>query len=422
MIKKIGSTQINQISQRSNSLKKENVSVKSPDERKLPRDEATITQGHVAGTSETEKNENEVSANQINKFTPLIGDTEFTADVMKEVGNAKKSVYFETYLLNGKDGKAFADLLVKKKKEGLDVKVILDPSAQKLSKLIHRNNPEYGLHKYLTDNGVESVTYPVSKMKGYLVPTDHAKVCIVDDHISYLGGSNIDDTYNHDINVKIEGPATQDVKAFFEESWKVSTSPDKKELGYISDPKMRNKSGFKLTTTSPSRSTIKPAILENIKNARKSIKIEMFTFTDDDLEQAVIDAKKRGVDVRIILGGNREIFHLPTGGVPNIAAAVKFKKAGVPVKWYKNDEVNQLHSKACIFDEEKVMLGSANFIHGAFDGIHEYYGEINDKDFAGKINKQFEKDWEKYSVDVKQPGLKDRLLAGTVEALDDFLL
>lgn len=396
-------------------LKKKHSAGLTPD----PVDVAHIDSEEKTSSSSVEKNVEKDPP--LNKFTPLIDDDVFAADVMKEIANAKDSILFETYLLNGKDGKALCDLLIKRKKEGIDVKVMLDSSMQKLESWLHKKDPLYQMGKYLKENGVEFASYPLKKLKGSLTPSEHAKILIIDDKIAYIGGTNIDDTYNHDINVKIEGPAAKDMKVLFDESWDVSADPDPNKLGYTSDPVVKNSSKIKMTSTSPARSTVKPAVLKNIREAKESILIEMFTLTDDDIEKEILSAKKRGVDVRIILCDNKEIFHVPTFHMPNISAAVKFKKAGIPVKWYVNDKFTQLHSKLCVFDHKKVMVGSANFIHNAFRGIHEYYGEINDKDLAAKMEVQFEKDWNNHSIDVAKPGIRDRILAGGIEMIDGLI-
>jgi phosphatidylserine/phosphatidylglycerophosphate/cardiolipin synthase-like enzyme len=50
--------------------------------------------------------------------------------------------------------------------------------------------------------------------------------------------------------------------------------------------------------------TSKP-ILDAIHGAKKSLRIKMFIFSDPDLLDAVIAAKKRGVDVKVMLNPAR---------------------------------------------------------------------------------------------------------------------
>ncbi len=110
-----------------------------------------------------------------------------------------------------------ADLLIQKSKEGLDVKVILDPFFQKFEAKHHKDNPNYALGKYLKDNGVDYLPYSTSKLTGSMTPSEHAKILVVDNKIAYLGGTNIDDTNNQDTNVKIDGAAAKDIAKLIDE-------------------------------------------------------------------------------------------------------------------------------------------------------------------------------------------------------------
>lgn len=354
-------------------------------------------------------------------ITPLLDDTPFTEDVMKTVANAKSSIRFETFLLNGDDGKAFADLLIEKKKEGLDVKVILDQSMQKIESARRLlGNENYALGNYLKENGVDYLPYASDKMSGSLTPADHAKVLIVDDEIAYLGGTNIDDSLNRDTNVKIEGPAAKDIAQLFDESWEVTKNPDPNVLGLPGDPVISDPS-IKVFSTSPSRSTIKQAIIDNIRDAKDSICIQMFTFTDDDLVDELKQAADRGVDVKLLLCENKEIFHLPTFHAPNLPTALQAKDSGIDVKWYSNPEFPQMHSKHMIFDNKKVMLGSMNAIHNAYRGIHEYYTEIDNSELAQTLTDKFGQDWNEHGQEVKS-NLGYRALGAVIEAVDNVIL
>jgi len=353
------------------------------------------------------------------KFTPLFDDKNFTKDVMKTIKNAKDSIRFETYLLNGEDGKALCDLLIEKKKEGLDVKVILDPFFQKFEASRHEGKPEYALGEYLEKNGVDYLPYPVEKLTGSMTPSEHAKILIVDDEVAYMGGTNIDDTNNQDTNVKIEGSAAGDIAKLFDESWAVSKDPDSNALGLIGDPTISDPN-IKVFSTSPSRSTIKQAVINNIREADDNIRIQMFTLTDDDLVKELEAASRRGVKVQLQLCDNKEIFHLPTFHVPNLPTALQVEDSGVEVKWYVNPEFTQMHSKLMVFDDKKVMLGSMNGIHNAFRGIHEYYAEFADKDLANQMIEKFDDDWKNRSGNVES-NLGFRALGAVVEGLDDAI-
>jgi hypothetical protein len=73
---------------------------------------------------------------------------------------------------------------------------------------------------------------------------------------------------------------------------------------------------------------IETAIIQAIDGARKSIDIALFSFTDDQLGDAVVRAARRGVTVRVILGVDQdkmlggEYEKLVSTGVPVVVASV----------------------------------------------------------------------------------------------------
>lgn len=68
-------------------------------------------------------------------------------------------------------------------------------------------------------------------------------------------------------------------------------------------------------------------IFDAINNAKISIKIKMFIFSDPDLIKAVIDAKNRGVNVQVMLNPARR-----SGEEENEETRRKLEEAGIDVK------------------------------------------------------------------------------------------
>ena len=64
-------------------------------------------------------------------------------------------------------------------------------------------------------------------------------------------------------------------------------------------------------------------ILDAIHGASKTLRVKMFLFSDPALVRAVIEAKKRGVDVRVMLNPARR-----SGESENTATRKKLKAAG----------------------------------------------------------------------------------------------
>src|SRR5277367_6979536 len=87
--------------------------------------------------------------------------------------------------------------------------------------------------------------------------------------------------------------------------------------------------------------TSKP-ILEAINGAKKSLRVKMFLFSDPSLLKAVIDAQRRGVDVRVMLNPARR-----DGESENKETHKKLVVAGVKVI-DSNPEYDVTHEKSMV--------------------------------------------------------------------------
>ncbi len=123
-------------------------------------------------------------------------------------------------------------------------------------------------------------------------------------------------------------------------------------------------------------------ILNLINTAQESIDIEMYVFTNNNLQEALIDAKDRGVKVRVILEqeieSNEDCFY-------NLILN------DIEVKWAPR-KFSRTHSKFMIIDNKLVFVGSTNFSHHAVTSNREaaVLTSCSVKDFMFI----FEQDWE----------------------------
>lgn len=102
---------------------------------------------------------------------------------------------------------------------------------------------------------------------------------------------------------------------------------------------------------SPQDKGITNAVIPQINNAKQYIYIPAFLITHKPLTNALISAKQRGVDVRIILDAT-------SVGLRN-SSTKQLRNAGVPVKI--ENYAGKMHSKTMIIDDKYVISGSANF-------------------------------------------------------------
>ena len=92
-------------------------------------------------------------------------------------------------------------------------------------------------------------------------------------------------------------------------------------------------------------------IVQIINNAKKYIFVPSFLITHKNIAEALANAKKRGVDVKIILDGN-------SSGTRNTKH--QYLRANlIPLKF--ENYAGKLHSKTMIIDDEYLIMGSMNF-------------------------------------------------------------
>jgi len=149
-----------------------------------------------------------------------------------------------------------------------------------------------------------------------------------------------------------------------------------------------------------------PAVREALSKAEKSINLVMFVIElspykenlkADQLINALIDAKQRGVDVEVILDQNvdfvqmhpavsdRRVPHLLWGEakIKSIRAYKRLKEAGIKV--YYDEPVRYTHAKTIIIDKNIAILGSTNWTESSFNKSNEVNVLIKSKGLAGEI-------------------------------------
>lgn len=102
---------------------------------------------------------------------------------------------------------------------------------------------------------------------------------------------------------------------------------------------------------SPQDNTITDKVLRYIDGAKKYIYMPVFVITHKPFEAALLRAKERGVDVRLIVDATN--VSAKKSSVQNLRAQ------GIPVK--VENYAGKLHSKSIIIDDEYILAGSMNF-------------------------------------------------------------
>jgi cardiolipin synthase A/B len=140
--------------------------------------------------------------------------------------------------------------------------------------------------------------------------------------------------------------------------------------------------------------TAKP-ILEAIHGARKSLRVKMFVFSDPALQKAVIEAKKRGVKVRVMLNPARR-----SGEPENEATRKKLQAAGVEVQ-DSNPVFEVTHEKSMVVDDRVAFIQSLNWASKNLTGTRDYAVVTSRGNEVDEVIACFEADWNRkpFAVD-----------------------
>jgi cardiolipin synthase A/B len=196
----------------------------------------------------------------------------------------------------------------------------------------------------------------------------HTRGVVIDGRIAYTGGFGIADKWLgdgvqkdqwRDTNVRFEGPAAEELQAAFAAGWAEATGELISGEFFFPLPIRAGGTSAGLLHSMPTiGSTAAERFLAlSVSGARKTLYISNSYFVpDDDFRQLLLDAVKRGVDVRILTEGPETDvkFTLYAGR----ARYEQLLVGGVKIYEYQN---TVLHSKTLVSDGIFSTIGSMNF-------------------------------------------------------------
>jgi cardiolipin synthase len=319
------------------------------------------------------------------------GDQIFPA-MTRDIREAKKTVNLETYIFQpDAAGRQFADAMIEAAKRGVQVRLLIDGWGGKFK----------GLKKELDDAGVIAKKYrPLRLFSIHKVgKRTHRKILVVDGRICYTGGLGIDERWLgnarntkewRDTQVRVVGPVTAEMQAIFSENWTFTTGeilvgedfyPPQPPAGTITAQAIKASRG-------DSTSLAKMMYFVAIGSAAKFIHIQNAYFLPDkQVREEMIKARKRGVDVQIMVPGRN--IDLPMVRQASWKNYGELLEAGVKIWEY---QPTMLHNKTMVVDGIYATIGSINFDARSMAANAEESLAFYDRDFAAKMEAMFQND------------------------------
>ena len=344
---------------------------------------------------------------------------------LESIDAAEDRIFFESYIIHeDAQGKIFADALIKKAKDGVEVKLIYDWLGG-----FGKTSRRYW--KHLRDNGVDVRVYNPPRLSDPLgfVTRDHRKLLVVDGKTAYVTGLCVgQDWVGHpeqsipgwrDTGVKITGPAVADVEASFAEIWKATGAPlHASRVGRREAMAETGSIAVRIVQSVPGAAQIYRMDQLLATAARESM-----WFTDayfvglPSYLQALKDAAEDGVDVRILVPQSTDITLIrdTTRSTyrPLLGAGVRVFEWNGPM----------MHAKTAVFDGQFSRVGSTNLNIASWLGNYELDVLVDDAGFGQRMQEMFLRDLENATEIVladterktrRRPAVKRRRGGGSV--------
>jgi len=294
--------------------------------------------------------------------------------LVEMIEGASSTIFVMTFILsNDEVGRALIDLLARKAREGVTVRLLLDDVGSWWL-------PRRAIAPLIKAGGLVAHFMPVFHIpfKGRANLRNHRKIVVVDHRIALAGGMNLTASYIgpladparwRDLAVVVEGPAADDLEWLFFSDWKFATGedlamrfprPHAPPLPPRPGSTHRQPPGNTVVQVVPSGPDVEgdplyESLLSLVFFARERIWILTPYFVPDEmLERALALAARRGVDVRLIVPWKS---NHPITDLAREAYLRELHEAGAKILLYRP---TMLHAKAVIFDDKLVVIGSPN--------------------------------------------------------------
>ncbi len=333
---------------------------------------------------------------------PVYADTEVTyfpmgedkfREMLKQLKQAKTYIFLEYFIVDeGLMWGKILEILAKKAKEGVDVKVMYDGTCE-FSTL------PYNYPKKLQELGIQCKMF--SPMSPFLSThynyRDHRKILVIDGHTAFTGGVNLADEYiNHiekyghwkDTAIMLKGEAARSFALMFLQMWNI-TERQREFDKYLNlpVPSSGKHRGYVIPFGDcplDSDKVGERVYMDILNRAVGYVHImSPYLILDGEMETALKFAAERGVDVKLILPG------IPDKAAPYALAKTHYRSllaSGVEIYEYTPGFV---HAKVFVSDDQRAVVGTINLDYRSLYHHFECASYLYQTDCIPEIEKDF---------------------------------
>lgn len=299
-------------------------------------------------------------------LNPLAKEKEGGPDLplVKAIDNAQVSVDAALYSLSLD---SVRDALLRASQRGVRVRMVME------SENMDRADPEY------------------LKVKGIPILGDrrdglmHNKFVVIDGQEVWTGSMNLTDSGAYSDNNNLIRIRSKEIAADYTKEFEEMFVQDKFGRDRVAEtpfPKVTMPDGTKVEVYFSPDDGVAAALLPLLQKAQKSIYFLAYSFTANDLGEAILARHKAGVEVHGVVEADQVTSNRGAEFDP-------FRQAGIDVRLDGNS--GQMHHKVIVIDRSIVILGSYNFSQNAEKQNDENLLVIYNPLIAEEFIKEFER-------------------------------
>ncbi|MEM9554582.1 MAG: cardiolipin synthase [Acidobacteriota bacterium] len=324
----------------------------------------------------------------------IIQNGAFFDRLLRDIAAARHSIHLEVYVWwRGEICERVADALSRRAREGIEVRLLVDA--------VGTRKMDDALDAQMREAGCRVARYHGFRLRtiGRLNKRDHRKAAIFDGRIAYVFGQGIaqewvgdarDASEWRDTATRLRGPIVHHMQGAFAKQWMEETEEVIADLDYFPTLEPAGVARAQLVASSPRGGVSQVSLLYRLMIASTSRELWIqnpYFVPDPGLRHLLIDAARRGVDVRVMVPDSENDSWLVRH-----AARQTFDEllAGGVRLWLYHHTL--LHQKIMLIDDVWAHIGSTNFDERSLDINAELSLGILDKSVVATLRAAWDDD------------------------------
>jgi cardiolipin synthase len=309
--------------------------------------------------------------------------------IVDAIGRAEHSINFESYIWHSGEPSNQILAALQKRTRGVACRVVVDPLG----------SPDFdkNVRPQLEAMGCESRIFrPVGKHP--VAERDHRKIVVIDGRVGFVGGfgvrkewvkaSGSRDPEWRDINLRIEGPVVNELQRAFAQNWQEAGGA---LLPAADFPSLSGDGEARAAFVGSTYSYVTDArrlVLLAVAAAKKRLWIWNAYFVPDDVLRDLLVRKRReGVDVRLLVPGDKNDVTASKIGQRNSYGPLL--AAGIRIFEY---QPSMMHAKVMILDDRVSLVGSINLDALSLQRLEEDSLVVDDPALVEALERDWERD------------------------------